>query len=384
MMRLRSLQALTVAVLSTATACSSDAGSTDAAGQLDASIEFFEHRLSAHPDDVLSPAALVDRYLMRFGLSHDIQDIADADSILRSAIGLHPKQSGLWTRAAAVHIARHEFPEALAAAQRGYELAPRRSNNGPLFDAFFEVGEWDSALVALKRMPARHFATLIRQARLAEGIGRYDLADRALFQACRPEQITEARLSAWCNVRRADVAQATGDGARAHQFLVRALSDVPDYMAALVGLAESAEATGDLEGARILWQRVAAQPGGVEAHLRLARLEEPSGNQRRALGARERFERRAADARYGRAYWSLLAIHYAETGRMAQARALADRDLGQRPGPESFYTLAKIQFLDTALVEADASLRKALTWAPRDAQLLALRDTIAGLLGPRS
>jgi tetratricopeptide (TPR) repeat protein len=343
--------------------------------RLDASVAFLERRLETMPDDILAPSALADLYFIRFGFAGDIEDVARADAVLRRALTWHPDHGPFLERLVPVHIARHEFPEAAAAAQAAFRAAPRRATHALLFDAYLEVGRFNDALAALRQLDHNAFSFLIREARFAEITGRYDIADRALTRACRKAGASERRLAAWCAVRQADIAAARGWRGVESQ-LERALDLVPDYASALAGLALLARQEGRPDRAASLWRRAAELPGGVEAELELWRIARDAGDSVEAMMRRVRFERRARDPQYGRAFWSHLAIMHAERGEFAEAHAVAAADLAQRPGPEAYITLAQVYRRQGDRNAALRALEEAARWTPSAPEVIAVRDSI--------
>ncbi|MEE8116362.1 MAG: tetratricopeptide repeat protein [Gemmatimonadales bacterium] len=336
---------------------------------LEGAIAFFTERLAERPDDIIAAPALSDRYMMRFGRRRDIADVWRAESVLVAGLRAHPNYAPLLARRTSIHIARHEFPEALAVIRQALSIAPRRSMNGLLFDAYFEVGRYDSALAALHRMDPDAFGFLIRKTRLADQLGHSDLARYTMARACRPEGPTQAELRGWCAVRLADLAARIGRDRQAARGYQEALARDPGDLAALTGLADLAFKGNRCEDAERLLRRATRHPMGAEAHLVLSRIAALRGDRITAARERATFEQRARDPRYGRAYWSHLARHYAETRRADQALALARRDVEQRPGPEAYHTLGVVLLHAGQPEAARAAIERAMTWGPGDAEL---------------
>ena len=337
---------------------------------LDGGIEFFRARLVQRPRDVVAAIELANRYLTRFGSDRDIADVWSAESALARALDAHAGFAPALARLASVHITRHEFPEALAAAEAAYRAAPRQSNNGPLFDAYFELARYDSASAALNRMDPHSFGYLIRKARFVERLGDTRGAAYALARACRPTEMSHGRLRAWCAVRQADIARAMGRANRAKALYREALRHWSGYTAAVAGLAHVAFQEGRLEEAERLYHATAGQPGGAEAHLMLARIASLRGEHDLAELEGARFEQMVKHERYGRAYWPYLARYYAEQGSNQTAIELARADVAQRQGPEAYHTLAVVLFHSGRATEARAAIDSAMTWGQPDAEML--------------
>jgi tetratricopeptide (TPR) repeat protein len=361
----RALTPMLAAVLAAgmASACGK-APRSATSNQLDRAIAFFELRLEDRPGDILTPGALADRYMMRFGRDRNIDDVTRAESVLQQGLDRLPEHPSFVARMTAVHIARHEFPEALDAARWAWARTQRASANGPLFDAWFEVGQYDSAAAALNRMNPNTFSYLIRRARFAEQLGDLDTATRAIARACRADEARANTLGAWCAVRQGTIDAANGSWKRAAELFHFALEEIPEYPPAIAGLAASELGRGNLSAAHDLYDRLTRVPGGAEAYLFLARIAEMRGDTGQAGRHRKAFEDRTEDARYGRGYWSHRARLFAQQGRIDSALVLAEKDLEQRPGPEAYHTLAVVLLAAGRAADAQEAMTRVFTWGP--------------------
>ncbi len=367
---------------------------------VDRGIRFFEARVADRPTDVVAGVELASRYLMRFGAKQDIDDVERAETVLQDVLRVLPGFGPALARMVPVHIARHEFPEALAAARAAYEAAPRRATNGLLFDTWFEVGQYDSAVAALNRMDPGTFGYLTRTARFAEQTGRPEIAHAALHRACRSSNTLRAGLGPWCLVRRGDVQLALGNPKAADDSYREALAARPGYTAALMGRAEVALGQDDVERAERLFLAAGERPGGAEGFEMAARLATFRNDAVAAERASALFERAASDPRYKRAFWGALAVYLARRGQRDSALALARADVRQRPGPESYHTLGAVLYETGKLTESRDALDSAMTWdAPspetrfyagmvrialgdRDAGVVLLEEALADGLAP--
>lgn len=350
---------------------------------VDGAIRFFENRVRERPADVIAGVELASRYLMRFGDSRDIDDVGRAERVLRNVLEVHPGFGPALARLVPVYIARHEFPEALAAALAAFEASPRRATNGLLFDAWFEVGRYDSAVAALNRMDPGSFGYLTRKARFTEQTGRAATARDALHRACRRKHTFRTALRAWCNVRQGDVQLTLGNAESAETLYDNALADRPDYTAALMGRAEAALLRNKPGQAERLYALAARERGGAEGHAMVARLANLRNDQNAEQAAAAAFEQAVSDPRYGRAFWGAHAMHLARRGNTERALDLAERDASQRPGPESYLTLGAVLYAAGHFARARRVIDSAATWSGQSPELLFYAGMIRVATGER-
>ncbi len=100
------------------------------------SIAFFEERLGRDSGNFMVGGQLVARYLMRFQLAANLEDVKRAEVVARSVMPLVSDTAGAYARLGVIYLTQHEFREAYDAAQRAVAW---NSNNqealGLLFDA---------------------------------------------------------------------------------------------------------------------------------------------------------------------------------------------------------------------------------------------------------
>jgi tetratricopeptide (TPR) repeat protein len=210
-------------------------------------IQFLESRVERDPDDITAQNRLSGEYLRRFRKSGDDRDLVlagkAADQSLRSVPGPQ-NTSGLAARARAV-FALHGFAAARDIGLQLVEFEPdKRLTYEILGDALLELGDYDKAADALRKMEALGDADIGGESRLArlalvrgDNAGAKNRLTSALhlaemFQPPAPD------VRAWCLVQLGQLSFSTGDWDNAEKQYQQALAASPDDWAAIDHLAE--------------------------------------------------------------------------------------------------------------------------------------------------
>jgi tetratricopeptide (TPR) repeat protein len=377
------LGAAAVAVLRTvapgpATAAPSDTTVTSR------SISFFEARLSEHPDNFMAGGQLVSRYLMRFQVAADLEDVRKAEVVARSVMPLVSDTAGAYARLGVVYLTQHKFAEAYDAARRAVAWNPRNQEAlGLLFDAGVATGRYAVAESALSRLTPGRLPYQLRLAHVLTAEGRMDGAYYAMDRACR--QLARAAVRpqavAWCMTELAKIEHARKGEAAAAGWWRRALQVEPGYRGALEGLADLAYARGDWGEAARLYQRIA-----VDAHpdlyLRLAETHRALGDPAAAHRSERAFLRVARAPGAEALYAHPLALYYAARPLTRDtALAIARRDVARRPAVESYDVLSWVLFRHADLHGALAASDGARRWGAPSPTMDYHRARILAALG---
>ncbi|MGH7588905.1 MAG: tetratricopeptide repeat protein [Gemmatimonadota bacterium] len=351
----------------------------------DAAIGWFETKLAADPTNPLLAAHLTSRYMGRFGLSADLDDVRKAERLARALIPLSRDQGRAWTRLSAVLLAQHAFGEALAAARSAVVADSTDADAwGALYDAGFAAGSYAEAEVALTRLEPG-VARRVREAFWLSAGGETDRAAARLREACRTIAGWNGRETtvAWCLTELGHLELARKGPSAPATLYAAALEAFPGYRAAVEGLADLAHARGDWPGAERLYRRIA-----VDAHpdlyLRLAETRRMQGDPARAAAWEREFLRVASAPGAEPLYAHPLALYYAEReGARDLALAVALRDVRRRPTVESWDVLAWVRFRRGDLVEALAASDRAFAWGSPSPTLEYRRARVLASLGRR-
>jgi tetratricopeptide (TPR) repeat protein len=368
----RRLTRLTAAgILAGAAACSSGGSAADfAAAAADTSIvsrsiEFFEARLAADPNNYLVAGRLAGRYMVRFGLAADARDVERAEALARRLTTLAPDRAAAMSRLAGVLLTQHKFAESLAAARAAVAADPGDEDaRGALFDATLASGAYREAEAALRAMRPGSLATLVRRAQWLDATGHTTGARETMARVCGQLEQSATRPStiAWCLTELAGMVHRERGPEAAGAVLDRAVKVQPGYRGAVEHLAHLAAARADWKTAYRHYRQIA-----VDAHPDLyLRLAEVAGRLRREE-ERSEWQRRFFDVVSHQEKEALfgpeLALFLAERngpGDGAAALAIAEREIVRRPTIESLDLLAWVHYRrgepEAALAASDRAL----------------------------
>lgn len=331
------------------------------------SIAYFEKRLASNPGNYMVKSRLVGRYLLRFGTSADLGDVARAERLARDLVNTAPERGAALSRLSGVLLMQHEFAPALDAAREALAVDSLAQDAvGAWFDAALAVGRYREAESALARLRPGTLAAQVRRAQWLDASGRSDAAYDTFDRICRQLERSGQRptVVAWCLTQLAAVEHARRGPEAATALLQRALGVQPGYRGALEGLAHLAAARGEWSRAVELYARIAAD-AHPDLYLRAAEVAAALGDSARAEQYERRFLAVAGRSENEALFGQALALFYAERGpHWAQdtALALALRDVTRRPTVESYDLLSWVRYRRGEPVPALAASDRARGW----------------------
>ncbi|SMQ15255.1 Cytochrome c-type biogenesis protein CcmH/NrfG [Streptomyces sp. Ag82_O1-12] len=233
-----------------------------ARGDLDAGIASLQQHLRAQPKDFGSWATLGVAYVEQARTKGDPSRYPQAQRALKRSLGLEPGNDQALAGQAALAAARHDFPGALAHADRALKQNPY--NERALctrIDALVELGRYDDAAKAADtaddRRPGIPVFTRYAYVRELRGDVRTarEVLERALSSAHAPADV------AYVATALGQLAWNQGEYKTALDHYARALAADDAYLPALEGRARAQAASGDRTAAvRGLEQVVARFP----------------------------------------------------------------------------------------------------------------------------
>ena len=349
----------------------------------DAAIAWFEAKLAADPTNPLLAAHLSSRYMERFGLSADLDDVRGAERLARTLVPLSRDPARAWTRLSAVLLARHGFGDALAAARRAVAADSADPDAwGALFDAGFAAGSYAEAERALTRQEPG-VARRVREAFWLSARGETDRAAARLGEACRTIAGWSGRetTAAWCLTEMGHLELARKGPQAAATLYAAALAASPGYRAAVEGLADLAHARGDWSEAERLYRRIAVD-AHADLYLRLAETRRMQGDPAGGSAWEREFLRVAGAPEAEPLHAHPLALYHAQRAATQDlALAVAGRDVRRRPTVESWDVLAWVRFRRGELREALAASDRAFAWGAPSPTMEYRRARILASLG---
>ncbi len=216
----------------------------DPAGQVAA----LQARLRVTPKDQRAWSTLALAYVEQARITADPTYYGKADKALARAAALAPDDSVLFTAGATLAAARHQFGDALAAADKALSINPYSAQAEAVrADALTELGRYNEAAAAASKADdldpgSSTFARLSYQAELRGNLtAAADLMRRSEEAAGR-----SASSYAFAAFHLGELARAQGDLAAAGKHYADALGAQPTYLPALAGQARLAVARGDI------------------------------------------------------------------------------------------------------------------------------------------
>lgn len=370
--------------------CAADAASPTGTST-DRLIEFHQRRVTRDPEDVLAYNRLGAAYLQKARESGDVAYYDLAEKALRQSLTLAaagPTATAATTSLALVHLARHQFPEALVLARQAVALAGDDSMPyAVLGDANLELGDTDEAaraygkLLAIggPREPHARFAELafLRGDR-AGAIDRMRRAVTAAREAGAP-----AENVAWTQVRLADLHLHGGDLASAEGACRDALGSFPGYHRGLAMLARVRAGQRRLTDAIDLYRKALAVIPLPEYAAALGDVYAKLGRSQDARKQYDLVEYIGALNRVNKAIYNreLALFHADHDRRPAEAVQLAEKELEIRQDVYTWDVVAWARLKNRQLPEAREAITRALALGTQDARLFFHAGMIHHALG---
>jgi tetratricopeptide (TPR) repeat protein len=226
----------------------------------DAAVRQMQDRLGANPADPMRDAAyaqLGTLYLQKARETGDPTYYVKAEEALQRSLTLAPANAAAVLGMGWLHLARHQFADALEWGERARTLSPFSSAPyGVIGDALIELGRYAEATEAIQAMVDRRpdVTSLARVSYVRELHGDLPGALYAMWQAVTAgNDATES--TQWARVQLGHLYFLAGDLDAAEGAYRQALAYLPDYPHGLAGLAKVAAARGRLKEASALYER---------------------------------------------------------------------------------------------------------------------------------
>ncbi len=345
----------------------SDAGTGDV-GPLESiptsqAISMFQRRVELNGSDVVSATILGELFSRQARETGDVSKLEKAEAALDRALLSVPDYPRAQTALSSVYIAQHRFSEALVLARIANAADPDGGAIITIGDAQLALGRYQQAretfLTAMD-----HFSATVVSARLAHLDEIYgDLGGARLTMDKAAAAFLDAggsgETAAWFQMRRGDLAFASGAYGDAIAAYEMSLEILPDYPASLAGLARSLEAIGDRAGAFAAYEKAMSVQPLPGILLALGELYELDGQTDKA---REAFDTVGVVSDLSNGLFDLSLVFYeANHGSVSRAVETAEKLVSGRPDLFSYDALAWAQFqagnLDAARLAADQALQ---------------------------
>ena len=311
------------------------AGAPHAARSGDDDLPALQAAVRADPRATAPRVALAEAYLRRARETGDPAFYSRADGLLAAALARAPRDPDALDASAGLALSRHDFRRGLALARRARAERPGALAPAPLIvDALVELGRFGAAERELQRLVDAKptLAGYARVSYLRELHGDLEGAVAAMRRAVAAGGAAR-ESAASVHALLGGLELARGDLPAARRAQRAALGAVPDYPAALAGLARIAAAQGDLAAAGRRWQALTERLPLPEYVVALGETRLAQG---RAAAARREFRLVGAERRLlgaaGVDTDAETAVYEADHGAPRRALALARRAWRAAPG----------------------------------------------------
>jgi tetratricopeptide (TPR) repeat protein len=357
-------------------------------GAADVSIRQALWLLRRNPDDARAHYRLGDGYVARARETGDVADFGRAERALRRAVALAPDHAPAVRHLAYVLYSRHAFAEAAVEAARAIALDPSDgAAHGILGDAALEVGQYDAAARAYRRMMelGQDLHAYARRAGLSSVRGEVDAAiadlERAVDEGRRAGRPRES--IAWAQWQLGSDHYAAGRLIESEAAFEAALRTFPGYHRASAGLAQVRAAQGRYDAAVELYTKALAV---VPLPEYAAALGDVHARQGRTADARRQYDLVEYIGRLGALNQALynreLALFLADHDmKLDEALTLARKELEVRRDIYAWDVLAWALLKNDRPEEAKAAITEALRLGTRDARLFFHAGMIHARLG---
>lgn len=346
----------------------------------DAAMRQLEERVERDPEDFAALNRLAGFYLQRARETGSVNYIDLAARAARRSLASVPelRNAGGLAALTQAEFAAHDFTAARDHAVQLTKIEPGKSYPyGMLGDALLELGDYDEAARAFRRMERNgsSHSSETRQARLAFLRGDMDAATRRLTNALALAldlPVPPREAVAWYRWQLGELRFAVGDYPTAELNYRVALTTFPDYFRALAGLGRVRAAQGDINGAIELYEKVVERLPDPVFVATLGDLYRLAGREREMNAQYQLVEQIARlNTANGALYNRQLAVFYADHDIKAlEAYENASKEYERRRDIYGADAVAWTALKAGKLSEAQAALGKALSLNTKDALLL--------------
>lgn len=358
-------------------------------------VNFLEERVKSDPDDIVALNKLAAYYLQ---LHRETEDVSYLELSLRAAqsslrvLGAEQNLGGLRALAQAEYET-HNFLGARDHAKELTEYEPRRQLGFQLMgDALLELGDYDGATAAYKKMEELDGGTVATETRLAHLAllrGDPETARRRYMTALKEasgSSFPSAETIAWCHWQLGEVATATGEYDIAERHYRDALSAFSDYPHALTSLARHRAVHGDVGAAIQTFEKLVQKYTDPidEASLGdLYKLAGRDGDAQRQYSEVERLSQQST--LYSSLYNRHLVLFWADHDvKTDQAYARAKKEYETRRDVYGADALAWSSLKAGKVTEAQTAIKDALRLGTQDARLFYHAGMIARAAGDQN
>ncbi len=346
-------------------------------------ISMFQVRVESNEGDAVSSAILGELFSRQARETGDVSNLDRAEAALNRALQILPGYPRAQTALASVYIAQHKFFQALDLARVADEVDPKGGAILTIGDAQLALGQYEEARKTFLEA-IETFSVPVVSARLAHIDEIYgDVAGARLTVDKAAESFIAAggsgEAAAWFQMRRGDLAFASGDYAAAAASYRSSLEILPRYPASLAGLGRSLAASGDRIGAIVSYEAAVAVQPLPQILLELGELYELDGQTEKA---EQTYATINVVRELSNGLFDLSLVFYeANHGDPEIAVRTAEELVQSRPDLFSYDALAWAHFRDGNFADAREASNEAVSTNPGVASIWFHSGAISAALG---
>jgi tetratricopeptide (TPR) repeat protein len=232
-------------------------GAPASGGYTDRTISEMQARVAANSEDYMALASLGIAYLQKVRESNDPTYYTQAEEALNKSLALKPDYYDAVAAFGSLELSRHQFADALRWGIKARDINPHKSfAYGVIGDAQIELGKYDEAVDTFQQMVDLRpdLSSYARVSYARELYGDVPGAIEAMQQAVESGS-PAAENTAWTRVQLGNLYFNSNQLDKAEAEYNHALTDYPNYLHALAGLAAVMASRGETDAAVKLYKQ---------------------------------------------------------------------------------------------------------------------------------
>ncbi len=332
--------------------------------QIERDLEFWKERSNRYPDDLSGQIKVAALLSKRYSYSGDINDMHLSDSLYRIANQFQKKfSSALYRSLAANDITQHRFREAFINLDSALQMGDDKSLTMlQRFDVELELGNAMFAQQILNDFANKtSFEFLSRDAKLKDHHGKLNAAIQDMEMAVNKVKLSENKnLYSWTMATLGDMYGHANRYKESYHAYLEVLETDPAYYHALKGIAWLALSHDkNTKAAKKNLEYLKNQHPVPEYDLLLAEVAAYENNNELKDSYLRSFVTEAGGSKYGDMYNKYLFSIYSDVwNEYDKALQIAQREIRNRPTPDSYHLLSWALFKSGKIEEAMETIEK--------------------------
>lgn len=324
--------------------------------------ELWNSKIKPDSMQLTSFGIVAGQYNRYFKSTGDITYLKRAEQALKKAVDIAAiGKSGYYRALARNYISQHRFKDALQWAKKAHSLgSDLNASQSLLFDVHMELGNYEKAeqyLDSIKNMS--DFGYLIRLAKWNDHNGDLDTTIRFMEMALRKAESSKNRdLKLWSYTNLADYYGHAGRIKESYDHYIKSLEIDPENAYAKKGIAwiVFSHERNPNEALRIL-NTITQENKAPDFYALKSEIADYMDDEKEKRNNLQQYFNRVQNPSYGDMYNTYTISFHWENNSLKQAFKLAQREIANRPTPESYdllaYSYHRIGKLDKALAIVD-------------------------------